>query len=460
MGDLDCQKSSDMSAVNRSATATKVRVKDKFPVSSKSSDDVAKLKEISLLSGGTDGRADGDGKGEQRSKTNSVDSFKKLGKSRGTKSEANISVNLGTKKTRENDTPKLQAKKEAKSKALQSLIHKAGADEKLKDFKVDDAQMVANDSSKTSTKTTAEELSKCTTKKKPLNAECDVVNAERNTKRKGADAHDIQAKAATSKMKSQFSSVKRDHTKLSRPSTSSTNQKRKEILSGSSETPARDETTMKVCDPEVQSWLETLKLKDIDKYVAMFTEHEVNMNSAILLGRNDLREMGVSALGPLNVLCAAIETLNEKKEKEKKRQEKLKKVSKTKAQTKSLKSTEVVSEKSVEIKHQHSPLRKPENSTEHKSVQQGNVCEKPESKRGEVKFPGTDFSAKEAQAAEKKEAKKKAFRRPLSAVTPKQNSAAVDAKILRRPPSARQSMAMSIAHIGLPGEHNGAYFVC
>ena len=54
-----------------------------------------------------------------------------------------------------------------------------------------------------------------------------------------------------------------------------------------------------------------------------------------------------------------------------------------------------------------------------------------------------------------KEPKRISKRKPISAPLPKKDSAVNDFKILRRPPSARQSMAMSVAHIGLPDKRNG-----
>ena len=55
----------------------------------------------------------------------------------------------------------------------------------------------------------------------------------------------------------------------------------------------------------------------------------------------------------------------------------------------------------------------------------------------------------------RKDPKKISKRKPTSVPLPKQDSAVNDFKILRRPHSARQSMAMSVAHIGLPDKRTG-----
>ena len=68
----------------------------------------------------------------------------------------------------------------------------------------------------------------------------------------------------------------------------------------------------------------------------------------------------------------------------------------------------------------------------------------------------SDKKSKANPSADRRETKKVIRRRPISsAPQPKQDSAVNEFKILRRPPSARQSMAMSVAHIGLPDEHIG-----
>ena len=67
----------------------------------------------------------------------------------------------------------------------------------------------------------------------------------------------------------------------------------------------------------------------------------------------------------------------------------------------------------------------------------------------------SENSEKRSPNPDRKELKKISKRKPASAPLPKQDSTVNDFKILRRPPSARQSMAMSVAHIGLPDKRTG-----
>ena len=67
----------------------------------------------------------------------------------------------------------------------------------------------------------------------------------------------------------------------------------------------------------------------------------------------------------------------------------------------------------------------------------------------------SENSEKRSPKPDRKEPKKISKRKTISAPLPKQDSAVNDFKILRRPPSARQSMAISVAHIGLPDQRNG-----
>ena len=67
----------------------------------------------------------------------------------------------------------------------------------------------------------------------------------------------------------------------------------------------------------------------------------------------------------------------------------------------------------------------------------------------------SENSEKRSPKPDRKEPKKISKRKSISAPLPKQGSAVNDFKILRRPPSARQSMAMSVAHIALPDQRNG-----
>ena len=140
--------------------------------------------------------------------------------------------------------------------------------------------------------------------------------------------------SVTSKSRTQGESKDIQKLKSTKPHDSITNQKRKQILSGK-EKQSTEPPKVNVCDEEVRKWLETLKLRETQKYADTFAEHEINMQNVRLLTRNDLREMGISALGPLNSLCSAIDALNKEKEVEARHQEAQGKVkSKTKSQSK------------------------------------------------------------------------------------------------------------------------------
>ena len=67
----------------------------------------------------------------------------------------------------------------------------------------------------------------------------------------------------------------------------------------------------------------------------------------------------------------------------------------------------------------------------------------------------SENSQKRSPKPDRKDPKKISKRKPASAPPPKQDSTVNDFKILRRPPSARQSMAMSVAHIVLPEKRTG-----
>ena len=77
--------------------------------------------------------------------------------------------------------------------------------------------------------------------------------------------------------------------------------------------------------------------------------------------------------------------------------------------------------------------------------------------RPEVKFPAPNATdiPKEGLTDVPAQPKKRRPKRPSSAVAPNQDSAVIDPKILRRPPSARQSITMSVAQIALPDDNSG-----
>ncbi len=72
-------------------------------------------------------------------------------------------------------------------------------------------------------------------------------------------------------------------------------------------------------------------------------------------------------------------------------------------------------------------------------------------KMSEVKFTNPEPTAKPSSGASTRPRSSRPTRTPQ----PKQDSTLTDPKILRRPPSARQSMAMSVAHIALPDQNTG-----
>lgn len=65
------------------------------------------------------------------------------------------------------------------------------------------------------------------------------------------------------------------------------------------------------CDAEVLQWLKGLQLRDTQKYVRLFADHEMDLSSLRLLTRTQLQQMGVMALGPLNKMVLAIRELRQ-----------------------------------------------------------------------------------------------------------------------------------------------------
>ncbi|XP_013405886.2 probable serine/threonine-protein kinase drkD [Lingula anatina] len=63
------------------------------------------------------------------------------------------------------------------------------------------------------------------------------------------------------------------------------------------------------CDREVASWLRTLHLQNAEKYLKIFAEHEIDMQSLKLLRERDLRSMGITAVGATSKILFAIKEL-------------------------------------------------------------------------------------------------------------------------------------------------------
>ena len=203
----------------------------------------------------------------------------------------------------------------AKSKTLEKLIKRAGVEEKLKEFKTTTSKMpqnsrsnglsmkVSNSSCEVSNKSCLEKKTQST--KMSLSAKA-VINE--------AVSHPKQPtnQATTSSGKSKVEP--NESNKFIKLQDSITNQKRKQILSRKQTNQCHIVPKPKPCDEEVQNWIESLKLKETQKYVDIFGDHEIDMKNVHLLTRNDLREMGINALGPLNSLCSAIDILTKEKE--------------------------------------------------------------------------------------------------------------------------------------------------
>ncbi|XP_070553545.1 uncharacterized protein [Ptychodera flava] len=62
-------------------------------------------------------------------------------------------------------------------------------------------------------------------------------------------------------------------------------------------------------DPALSVWLYGLKLLDTDKYIQIFVDNEVTMEGVKLLTDKHLKEMGITAMGPLSKLSHGIKVL-------------------------------------------------------------------------------------------------------------------------------------------------------
>ena len=63
------------------------------------------------------------------------------------------------------------------------------------------------------------------------------------------------------------------------------------------------------CDSSVLKWLQSLHLKDGEKYGRIFAEHEADMESLKLMTEEQLKEMGITAVGTLNKMVFSIKDM-------------------------------------------------------------------------------------------------------------------------------------------------------
>ena len=243
--------------------------------------------------------------------------------------------------------PVTNAAKEAKSKSLQRLMKKAGVEEKLKEFKVDEEKRsdVQSQEPKSSVIKKQQETESRSTGQ-TVRKEASGRESKLKSESQSADVNKVGKFESNSTTKTKSSTRKEDKSKniprvsgLKAGANLSDNDKGKlgKSVEDSNQTKENKssgikpkQNTKQVCDVEVRQWLESLRLKEPQKYIDKFAEHEMDMRGIKLLGRNDLREMGIHALGPLNALCLGIEALNKETETEAKKQTPAKKEKKTK----------------------------------------------------------------------------------------------------------------------------------
>ena len=78
-----------------------------------------------------------------------------------------------------------------------------------------------------------------------------------------------------------------------------------------------------VCDPEVALWLRSLNLKDVERYINIFTEHEVDMECLLLITDDQIKEMGIRAVGAYTKILQALHDLRAQKAQEAHRKKEL-----------------------------------------------------------------------------------------------------------------------------------------
>jgi SOS response regulatory protein OraA/RecX len=77
------------------------------------------------------------------------------------------------------------------------------------------------------------------------------------------------------------------------------------------ETKLKAGSAPEMCDVEILEWIESLNLKDHRKYIEMFAQHEIDMESLKLMNAEQLKEIGVTAIGTLSKMLHSIEMLKE-----------------------------------------------------------------------------------------------------------------------------------------------------
>ncbi|XP_071087310.1 uncharacterized protein [Haliotis cracherodii] len=64
-----------------------------------------------------------------------------------------------------------------------------------------------------------------------------------------------------------------------------------------------------VCDPGVVSWLQDLGLRECSRYIEVFAENEIDMETVKDLTADQLNQMGITAVGPVNKILRAVSAL-------------------------------------------------------------------------------------------------------------------------------------------------------
>ncbi|KAK3588556.1 hypothetical protein CHS0354_027782 [Potamilus streckersoni] len=69
------------------------------------------------------------------------------------------------------------------------------------------------------------------------------------------------------------------------------------------------QTSNRTCDPRVENWLRGLAFVDVEKYIKIFADNEIDMAELELLTPVELHEIGVHAVGALNKMVRGIKKL-------------------------------------------------------------------------------------------------------------------------------------------------------
>ncbi len=167
---------------------------------------------------------------------------------------------------------------EMKGKVLEKMMKKIDVENRLKDFKLADKK--DKEEINQASKEQSQKNSMAGVMKNDIDNKADCTNGVARTAMKGRD---------------------------SRPSS------RTGRRGSNSRSPKKESC---VCDPEVVAWLQDLKLKDFDRYVKLFAEHEVDMDVLLLITEEQLKEMGIRAVGAYNKILIGLRDLRKKREEE------------------------------------------------------------------------------------------------------------------------------------------------